>query len=190
MPNVEYDLKYLQAGLVDLEGYLLSNELYWPTGANPPAGGRPYPRLTLGNMQLSRKRLEAEPLTSEQREELDRLTAKMDETHKQWQSAWEAKAARELTARINLWRDYLEDYRENPEANLDRYDYEVSRRVMVELLLPDVGKAPSAETELLSGLDRLLKSVFIPGSFIWESHLMQSFPQSQYWFLYGMPKGK
>jgi hypothetical protein len=190
MPSIEYDLKYLQAGVLDLEGYLLSKELYWPTGANPPAGERPYPRMTLGNLLIARKRMEGMTLTGGARVDFERVAARMDETHKQWRTAWEQKAARELAARLNLWRDFLEDYREDPEANVDRYDYEVARRVMIELLKPDAGVMGEAEAELLEGLDRMLKAVFVPGKFIWEVHLMPAFPQTDYWFLYGMPKGE
>lgn len=188
MPSIEYDLKYLQAGLLDLEGYLLSNELYWPIGVGAPAGDPPFPRLTLGGLLVSRTRLEGLELNQEQQTELQRLSTRMDETRSQWRVAWGHKASREFTARLNLWRDFLEDYREKPAANVDRYPYEVRRRVMLELLGPDADAIPAAEAELRDGLDKLLKSIFVPGDFVWDSNQMNSFPKGKYWYLYGQPK--
>lgn len=188
MPSFEYDLKYLQAGLLDLEGYLLSNELYWPIGVSAPPGDPPFPRLTLGGLLMSRARLSGFGLSPEQQAELQRLSTRMDETRSQWRVAWGSKASREFSARLNLWRDFLEEYREKPAANIDRYPYEVRRRAMLELLKPDAESVTAAETELLDGLDKLLKSVFVPGDFVWPDGEMRSFPKSKYWYLYGQPK--
>lgn len=190
MPGIEYDLTYLQAGLVDLEGYLLSKELYWPTAAIPPAGETSYPRLTLGNLLLSRTRLDGRSLNPAQRDELDRLSTRLEATRQHWRTAWETKAARELTARLNMWRDFIEEYREDPESNADRYGFEVNRRVLVELLRPQAGALDPAVLELITALDRLLEAVFVPSGFAWDTALMQSFPQSPYWFLYGKLKSE
>lgn len=46
MKSFEYDLRYIRAGLDVLEEYLLSDEVFWPIGVNPPVGDPEYPRLT------------------------------------------------------------------------------------------------------------------------------------------------
>ncbi len=188
MPSIEYDLKYIQAGLVDMEGYLLSKELYWPVGATAPAGETHYPRLTLGNLLLARARLSGRGLSSEQRSEFEHLDQRLKQVRQQWQVAWGQKAAREFSARLRLWRDFLDEYRKKPKANLDRYAYEVNRRVILQLLSSETREVPDEEAELLSGLDELLRAVFLPGEFVWEADLEASFPKSAYWYLYGMPK--
>jgi hypothetical protein len=188
MPSIEYDLKYIQAGLVDLEGYLLSKELYWPVGASAPAGETHYPRLTLGNLLLARARLSGRDLDPQQRAEFERLDQRLQEISKQWQVAWGQKAAREFSARLKLWRDFLDEYRKQPNANLDRYAYEVSRRVTLQLLSSETREIHEEEADLLHGLDELLRAVFIPGQFVWDMELKASFPKSTYWYLYGMPK--
>jgi hypothetical protein len=53
MASLEYDLGYLQSALSTLEDYLLSADLYWSIGDNPPKGEPPYPSLTLGNVLLA-----------------------------------------------------------------------------------------------------------------------------------------
>jgi hypothetical protein len=190
MPSLEYDLVYLQNGLIDLEGYLLSNELYWPVGANSPPGEPPYPRVTLGNLLLSKKRLQAQSLDGENNVEFERIKERLDGTKSEWRVAWGRKAAREFSARLTLWRDFIEEYRKKPEANIDRYAYEVSRRVLLELLKAEAENVSDEEKELLAGLDEVLSALLVPGDFVWEEQLQGAFPKGQFWYLYGTPKLK
>jgi hypothetical protein len=118
------------------------------------------------------------------------MEEQLDATRSRWRVAWEGKAAREFHARLNLWRDFLEEYRENPGNNADRYSYEVQRRVMLQLLSPDAVEAPPAEVQMFHGLDQLLRAVFIPGDFIWEPDLATGFPQETFWYLFGRLRKK
>lgn len=182
-----YDLGYLRTGVPQLEGYLLSKELYWPIGASPPVGMPPYPQLTLGGILLSLAKLSARVLTTEQTRELSHLRTELDAAHSHWQVAWEQKAQREFHARLSLWRDYVEDYRQNPPEQADRYAYEVSRRVMLELLSREARTLPQTEVELLAALDKVLQAKLLPGKFIWEDQLAGAFPPETYWYLYRQP---
>jgi hypothetical protein len=188
MPSIEYDLNYLQTGLADLEGYLLSNELYWAIDVSPPTGETPYPRMTLGNLFLASTRLSSRHLSFAERVQLDDLNKRMLEIRQHWLVAWGQKSAREFSARLRIWRDFLEEYRENPQENLDRYAYEVTRRVVLHFLSSEAEGIPKEETELLTGLDELLRAVFRPGKFIWNNKLKASFPEDPYWYLYGTLK--
>ena len=104
-----------------------------------------------------------------------------------WRVAWEQKAGREVHARLDLWRNYLMDYRQSPEVHADEYLHEVRWRVILNLLFDEL-PAPPSEAEALAGLDQLLQASFLPGDFIWEEDLMPGFPQQAYWFLYGRLK--
>ena len=88
-------------------------------------------------------------------------------------------------ARLKLWSNFLEDHRQNPEANVDRYHYEVTRRVQLHLLQPDADDRYEAEDQLLIGLDVYLKAVFVSNGFIWDQELSDGFPPDPYWYLYG-----
>jgi hypothetical protein len=188
MPSAEYDLRFLRAGTELLEDYLKSSEVYWPVGVQSPAGDPPYPQLTLSALLLARIRARARVATPAGRAELAQLEEQIDTLRTRWRVAWEKKAAADFHARLVLWRNYLEDYRENPEANVDRYAYEVTRRVQLQLLEREAEAVPEAEFTLLEGLDHLLKAVFLPGEFIGEPDLASSFPADPYWYLYGKPK--
>ena len=185
MPSYEYDLRYLQAGIDQLEAYLLAEELYWPVGVSAPKGQPPYPQLTPGGLLLARQRLKATTETPAKQAELGRLEGQLDALRGQWRTAWGKKARQDFHARLKLWRDFLEEYREKPSAHYDRYAYEVGRRAQLHLLAPEAIDLPTAETQTLATLDKLLRAVFNPGAFVWEERLASSFPSTPFWYLYG-----
>jgi hypothetical protein len=188
MPTFEYDLRYLQAAIDQLEAYLLAKELYWPIGARPPKGQPPYPQLTPGGILLARQRLRASAQTLDQQAELTRQEQRLEALCQRWRTAWGNKARQDFHARLKLWRDYLEEYREKPSAHYDRYAYEVGRRVQLHLLSAEASDLPPAELEALQGLDRILQACFRPGEFVWEANLAAGFPRQTYWYLYGALK--
>src|SRR3972149_4080497 len=183
--NADYDIDFLQAGVEVLENYLFSKELYWPIGITAPTGERPYPHLTLGALLLAQMRAHAWSLTYGQRDKLARLDEQIDDLRDRWQSAWRRKSAHSFQARLNLWRDFLEDYRRNPQEHASRYGYEAGRRVMLHLLAQETDEIPPTGLELLAGLDQLLQAKFVAGEFIWEPEMSPAFPRDTYWYLYG-----
>ncbi len=185
MPSINYDLRYLSAGLSILEDYLLSKELYWPIGITAPASETPYPQLTLGGLLLARARLSSRQLDAAVDRELTRLTTRMDTLREQWRTAWGNKAHKEFHARFNLWRDFIEDYRDKPHAHFDRYAFEVIRRVQLDLLKSEVKQLSTADLEALEGLDYLLRTLLVRGDFIWEADYQPGFPSPTFWYLYG-----
>ncbi len=185
MPSKEYDLGYLSAAIPVLKDYLLSDEIYWSIGVNSPAGEPPYPQLTLGGILLAQKRLQARQKSGEKISGLASLEMDLEVIISKWKVAWDRKTSREFRARLNLWADFLEEYRANPENNYDRYAYEITRRVMLQLLEPQASKVEDEELKMLAGLDSLLKAVFVSGDFIWDGVLAAGFPAREYWYLYG-----
>lgn len=186
--SFEYDLIFLDAGIDQLEYYLLSDDIYQILPIRAPGGHSPYPQLTLGWLLLFLLRSKIRAETDTQRSAIQRIAREIDLTKTKWRAAWGRKARAEFSARLDLWRAFLTDYRKNPESNIDRYEYEVNRRVLIELLQPEADTIPSAELDALRGLDLLLKAVLEEDEFIWDDDLRSSFPKSEYWFLYGRLK--
>ena len=174
MTSVEQDKAFLEAGVPELEDYLLSDKLFWPISAR----GYSLPRLTIGGLLLSKTRLEARG------EQLEALMAQLDTVRSKWQVAWETKAGWEFQSRYGLWGNYLADYRQNPEGQADAYPHEVRNRAFLQLLLPDLPEE-LPERKALSSLDSLVRSSLSPGDFIWEADVQSGFPRDEYWFLYG-----
>ncbi len=189
MPSPQYDLGYLRAGIQILEEYIFSPDIYWSLGISPPSGEPPYPSLTLGGLLLAQARLRSPLAPPEIQRDREALERELERMIQRWPVAWEKKAKREFHARLFLWRDFLEEYRSKPENHLDRYSYEVSRRVMLQLLEPYAPDLPQAEREMLHGLDTWLRAIFVPGEFIWEPGLITVFPSQPYWYLYGRLRG-
>jgi hypothetical protein len=187
--SATYELPYLQSGIDLLEDYLLSADIYWSIGINPPAGEAPYPMLTLGGVLLFRLRASCKELDYYSQMLYDRLRDEIDATHMRWRVAWENKATREFHSRLLLWRDYLGEYRRSPSNNAGRYSYEVNRRVILDLLASEAVGVPSSEKELLVALDRFLRGVFINGEFVWEDECSDAFPKDPYWYLWGKLRG-
>jgi hypothetical protein len=188
VPSFEHDYGYLKAGLKGLEPYLLASDVYWPLGASAPAGDPPYPMLTLGGILLTDARLNALPLQPVQIVALQKLQSELNALKTHWRVTWEKKAAHEFSARLRLWAAYLEEMRLQPENHIDRYAFEVSRRVMLALLQEQSAELPKAETDLLSSLDGLLRILFAEGDFVWEEVYRRAFPKEKFWYLYGQIK--
>jgi hypothetical protein len=184
MPSFEYDAGYLEAANELLEDYLLSKEIYWKLNASSPPGEPGYPSLTLGAMLLAAERLQARQLTPDQSQEFSRLHGDMERKRSKWRTAWRNKAREEFRSRLDLWGNYLEDFRRDPEGNIDRYGYEVSRRVMLELLGDDIPEVPIAQEELLKGLDKIIEGLMVSGEFVWDAELEAGFSPLKYPYLY------
>ena len=183
------NLAFLQAGIGELETYLLSKELYWPLGVRAPRGEPPFPHLTLGWLLLALSRGRGQEMsgaiTRSQSDKLSRLAEEIDAVRGRWQVAWGNKAEREFHNRLTLWKNFVNGYRSEPAEHATRYRYEVQRRMMLDLLSRETDELPKAELELLMAMDEMIEAVFIPGDFIWEKELAGAFPQEAYWYLYG-----
>ena len=174
MPSPFQDISYFRAGLESLERYLLSDELFWSLDGD-------LPKLTIGGMLLDGKRLS---VVSNQHE-WTILSDRLDFLRSKWRSAWERKAGHEIHARLNLWKNYLQELREKFDP--DNYSQQVQWRVMLQLLGCE-SPALAEELKTLPVLDSILKSHWLPGGFIWDVKLSIAFPEGQYWYLYGSLK--
>ena len=186
MPTPEYDLRYWQAALDELETYLQSPELFWNLAATPPPGGAAYPPLTLGNLLLARQRLQR-PLPPAIEAQRTRLEQRLQAVQREWRANWQRKARKELEMRARLWAQYMDECAQSP-AEAAFYANEVRNRVLADLLTRE-GEAdlPAAE-DLLAHADKRLRAHFQPGDFLWEADLAPAFPQARFWYLYGRPR--
>ncbi|MFN2126972.1 MAG: hypothetical protein ACK2TU_03845 [Anaerolineales bacterium] len=184
MHTAEYELKYLETASQQLEKYLLSDVLYWPVGISQPEGLPPYPRLTIGGILLAELHADVTCQNNNEKSRLIYIKAEIENVRSSWGVFWDKKGVREFNSRMNLWKNFLEDYQENPSSQFDRYAYETRHRVQLELLQEDISINRNS-LELLAVLDKKLLSFFRSGNFIWEKDLMNAYPPGPYWFLYG-----
>ena len=185
MPTPEYDLRYWEAALDELEAYLPSPELFWNLDVSPPPGEPAYPPLTVGNLLLARQRLQR-PLPPELEARRQSLEQRLQAFIAQWRANWRQKAAKELEMRARLWAQYMDECAQS-QAEAAFYSTEVRNRVLADLLMHE-GEAelPAAE-ELVAYADTRLRARFEPGPFVWEEDLIPAFPKERFWYLYGRP---
>jgi len=160
--TIQTDRRYLEAGIAELENYLLGRELYYPLG-------RRLPQLTLGGVLLALKRLPEN--------EAGKFEVRINRVYTKWRSAWERKAGREIRARGELWKNFLAEYPGDPGGTARLYPQQVRYRAMLTLL----GEASDV-------MDVYLKSIFVPGSFVWEPEVGGNFSGEIFWFLFGTLK--
>jgi hypothetical protein len=184
MPTADEDLQFLRLAVNSLEAYLISKEIFWLLEERGYPSGTPSNRLSLGTLLLVQKRLHARHLDDDHSAELRLSDQRIEETHTRWRTHWEAKAALEYPARMRLWGNYLEEYRQDPAGSYRAYSREVDRRVMLELL-GLTAPIPTQQQIRLRKLDDELHLSFIPGTFLWASDLSDGFLREQFWYLYG-----
>jgi hypothetical protein len=170
MTSTVQDIQFLTKSLPQMQDYLLSNELYWPLSNS-------LPRLTIGSVLLSLACLDVT-----RPDNARKFRAELEPTRTRWRTAWEKKAAREMANRLQLWSQYLSDYRHAPES-AGSYSTEVRGRAILQLLLPEL--PDPSEKMALAELDAVLKTRLVSGKFVWETGLQAAFPTTDFWFLYG-----
>ena len=186
MMAFENDWAFLRAALPELQGYILSSDVYRPLGqpARMP-GSVQIPQLTIGNLLLSQARLAAHFSTEEKPAELVEIALRIEQERSTWRSNWANKAGREYTSRLNLWSQYLRELRSDPRAHASAYPTQVRHRAILRLLATEIlGEIPQNEVEQLNMLDGILGGLAQPGTFIWEPGVERAFPNDSYWFLY------
>lgn len=188
--TINYDLRYLEAGVEELKDYLLYKDLFWPLSATPPTGEPSYPKLTLGNLLIAQARLGGyaanRQLDAKQQADYERIEREIEAVKRKWRAAWEEKAEHEFTSRLRQWGHYLDELHKKKDSHAPYYPNEVRLRTILQLLSADLEKG--AHPELIS-LDVVLQSLLTPGKFVWEEAVQAGFPQEAFWFLYGDIKG-
>jgi hypothetical protein len=165
------NLQFLRESIPQFEPYLLSEELFWPMGSS-------LPRLTPGAFLIDMKRV-AYFMPAEAKlfdEQFNIVKSK-------WHSAWNRKISRERKNRLRLWSGFLSDSQNSSEKSFGNYSNEVRGRVILEILLEEIGEFP--EQSVLDDLDKVVKSNLKPGGFLWDADEQSVFPMEPFWYLYG-----
>ena len=187
----DHNLDLASAMLAEMEDYLLSAEVFWPLDQRAARGEPPFPRLTLGAMQLTLDQLEAmhSEMTGAQSAGHRKVMAQVDLLRRKHAVALERKAAREAVTRLNLWRAFVNELEESP-ARAGNYAYEVRHRVMLARLAEKASQSAELEATLdhVRAIDRRLRRLFVQDAFIWDQRLQKTYPPERYWYLYGHPR--
>ena len=185
MNHLDIDLAYLRLANHVLAEYILIPETYrslTPVKGSDIAGG--LSQLTIGNILLSLRRLQAISLSETEQTELTELCKQIEQVRNRWRANWERKARHERSDRLRLWQIYLRDLAADKKWNLRSYPVQVRLRVIIYLLNEEIGASIPGEMTILDQQDSLMRSISSRGPFIWEEELASGFPEDTYWFLY------
>ncbi len=188
MHTLHQDLTYLRSAVRDLEEYLLSGVLFWPLSLKGkervPAGAT---QLTIGNLLLSLKRLEAAAQSGlSELDDLSRIAAEIERVRRRWKSNWDKKAGQEITSRLRQWDHYLSEL-SAVEGRRGDYPYNIRQRAILGLLISDLGRPTLRDQAHLDALDQRLKNLTHAGGFVWDPDIQTGFPPEEYWYLYRKP---
>jgi hypothetical protein len=178
---LERDWAYLEAATENLEEYLHSSILYYPLGNTKKVKG--LLQLTLGNLLVTTKRLNAAQWNAEDLLRLAGFLSDIEDIHKSWRANWNKKTEQEVPARLSLWQNSLREWADHREHTLVGYRHQVRWRVILHLLISESG-SHFREEQVLAGLDARLRMISNPGGFVWEPELEQGFSRQEYWYLY------
>lgn len=179
MVNPGEDLAYLRSAVIDLEQFILTKDIFWPS----VRGGGDI-QFSLGGLLLVTRRLQGETLSAEQSVELKANETAVESLYTHWQTHWQAKARDEVSMRLGLWRTFVEDYQRDPRAYFKTYPSQVRQRVIITLLQERLSQTAEEQTNLAE-IDTTLRDHFSPGPFVWDAELKTAFPENEFWFLYG-----
>ncbi len=188
MHEIAYSLELLGTMLEEFNDFLLSKETFWPLGSASRTG-RPFPRLSLGQLLLTRDelRVQAEEMEPKQIEAYSQLEEKWQQIREERAANLEKKALAEISQRLNLWRAYVQELRETSQRG-ESYPTDVRHRVLLTKLRSFVGKEELEPIEeSLRHFDSRFRPIFRGGSFVWHPRLKPLYEEQEYWFLYGVP---
>lgn len=188
MGEIPFNLQLMTIMLDEIDEYLLSSESFWPLGSSKT--GEPFPRLSLGQLLLTRDelRVQAEDMEPEQINRYMDLDERWHEIKDERPANLEKKALAEISQRKNLWRAYLQEIRQSGQAARS-YPTDVRHRVLLARLQAFISDEDELDAlrEEVRAMDNKLRSMFRSGSFVWHPRLIPLYGGQEYWFLYGEP---
>ncbi len=191
MSDANLELNYLYEAVPLLDRYLESKEVFWQLPGIARDPGQAFGALTVGVVLFMLKRLKARSLPDKVAAERDEYETRIFQSKLRNERSWMKKVGQDMTNRTRLWQTYLDEYRGDPVTSRNSYSHQVSQRVIMELLWEEQDQSSLLLAPLqfmLQTMDAVLKSIFVPGDFVWEEQLQPAFSKDTFWYLYGSLK--
>ena len=116
---------------------------------------------------------------------IDQLAADADKIIYSLKTRFNQRLVRELKARTDALRWWLDDAAQNPNEARANYPYEIRNRQRIEEIVKRLGnEMPQENAAALAAVDRRLRPSASGKSFVWDAALASVFPQEPYWYLY------
>jgi hypothetical protein len=188
-PSVDLEIAELMAS--ELEAYIVSDDLYRTVTARTSAGDK---RLNMSGgdllARLGRLQGERAVLTEDERSRLDAVQETVDATIYSLQTRFFQRLNRELKARLDSLRWFMDECADDRKQCRTEYPFEIRNRQRIEEILKRLGdQASPALVTGLSQIDRRIRQYTESSQFVWDKRLADIYPPDQYWYLYRRPTG-
>lgn len=184
--NPSTDLQIVKEMVSELENYIVNDDLY-RTVTVRTHGGDARLQMTGGDLLTRLYRLSRERalLSSQEQQTLDQLQIEADKIIYSLKSRFQARLIRELKARTDALKWYLDDALRNPVEGRANYPFEIRNRQRIEEILKALGgHVPPENAAALAAVDRRLRGMASVQEFVWDPSLQTVFPSQPYWYLY------
>lgn len=183
------DLIIAEATVQELEEYLVKDDLYRTLIVHLPSGDQKL-QVTGGDLLTRLHRLKAvrDQLSPDLQTRLDAVEAKARETIYSLRSRFHDRLRREMKARLDSLKWFLDDCAAEPRRCRAEFPFEMRNRQRIEEILKELEGNISPELQnLLQGIDHRIRMVTRAGDFVWDKRLQPAFPPQPYWYLYVTP---
>jgi len=186
--KLQRDLEIVTAMADEMGGYLDSDVLFWPMKTSG------MPKLTVGGYLMRQFRLLAlgDALDAAEQQQLSQTVSLFNRALIERVVRFEQKATRELDARMRQWGEFLRDLEKERDVSRAGYGTAVEARAMITALVEKLQKRPyqlpPRTMTRLDLLDANLRRFWEPGPFVWAEEWQPAYPQTDFWWLYGLPK--
>lgn len=184
------DLAVVQAMAEELEAYLVKDELFRQLTVRTPAGDQ-RPQMTGSDLLVRLHRLHGRrtQLSPAQRSSLDAVQRAVDDTIHSLRSRFLERLERDMKARLNSLRWFIDDCRQDRKRCRSEYPYEIRNRQRIEEIVKFLGDGLDDHMKgQLRQIDERIQSMTRATDFIWDEQLQPLFPKNPYWYLYALPR--
>ena len=183
------DLAIANAMTDELEEYIVKDELYRTVIVRTPRGDEKL-TMTGGDLltRLYRLTAAAEDMDPAMRTRVEALSERAESIIYSLKSRFHTRLRREMKARLDSLKWFLDDCPGDAKRCRANYPYEVRNRQRIEEILKRVdAELSDDERTALHSVDQRLRSLTHGTDFIWDDGVKAIFPPSPYWYLYAIP---
>ncbi len=183
------DLAIAEAMVAELEAYIVGNDLYRTVIVRTDRGDQKL-QMSGGDLlaRLHRLQGERDALSSAEQARLDAVQKAADSAIYSLRTRFHERLGREMKARLDSLRWYLDECHEDRAKCRTEYPFEIRNRQRIEEILKQFGQlTPPDLMSVLNQVDRRLRQLGQSPGFVWDRRLEKVYPSDRYWYLYQRP---
>jgi hypothetical protein len=184
------DLVIAAAMVDELEEYIINDDLYRTVILDTPPG-QARVQMTRGPLlpQLSRIPKQRDHLSTAEVAKYELISKRAEAIIYSLKTRFNARLEREMKARLDSLKWYLDEALVEPVRGRANYPYEMRNRQHNEEIIKQLGDGlPSDLRAQQESVDRRLGALRMGSEFVWDASLRDVFPAQPYWYLWAGAK--